>query len=160
MLPWHRHLSVMSKILREVNVGPREDGRINRQRSSSLKDDIISQPDSNPDVMDYEGQPEPVPAPEPSLPEGRGSEPPPPRRTGIATINGGSVGASTPAAGSPPPVPTAPKAESPDAVSVTGGVAAAQPIPELDMNAQELCNAFERQLLELDDLAAFMGGGV
>ena len=29
-----------------------------------------------------------------------------------------------------------------------------------DMTAPELCQAFERQLLDLDDLAAFMGGGV
>ncbi len=30
----------------------------------------------------------------------------------------------------------------------------------VDITAKELCMAFERQLLELDDLAAFMGGGV
>jgi hypothetical protein len=29
-----------------------------------------------------------------------------------------------------------------------------------DMTAPELCAEFERQLLEMDDLAAFMGGGV
>jgi len=29
-----------------------------------------------------------------------------------------------------------------------------------DMTGPELCDVFERQLLEMDDLAAFMGGGV
>jgi hypothetical protein len=52
------------------------------------------------------------------------------------------------------------KQESPDMSS--NGVAAMQDgqTTSQDMTAPELCAAFERQLLDLDDLAAFMGGGV
>jgi len=160
VIPWQRHLSVMSKVLRGVNVGPREDGRVNHQPSPSIKDDVLSQPDTNPDAMDYEGQPGPATVPPSAGTEGRGSEPPPQRRIGITTINGGPPGASTPVPTSPPSGPPPIKADSPDESSVIGGAPVVQPGPEVDMNAQELCNAFERQLLELDDLAAFMGGGV
>lgn len=166
VVPWQRHLSVMSKVLREVNSATRdrdrdsrEDSKMNHHASPSVKDDVVSQPDTNPDAMDYD-QVQPVgPQSVPAQAEGRGSEPPAPRRTGITTINGGSAGASTPATASPPPGPN-PKQDSPDASSVTGVPAAAHPGPEVDMTAMELCAAFERQLLELDDLAAFMGGGV
>ncbi|KAK3361214.1 hypothetical protein B0T24DRAFT_642735 [Lasiosphaeria ovina] len=166
VVPWQRHLSVMSKVLREVNSASRdrdsdsrEDNKANH-RSPSVKDDAISQPDTNPDAMDYD-QPH---APQGSVSshlEGRDSEPPVPRRPGVTTINGGSAGASTPATASPPPAQL--KADSPDAASsasVTGIPAAPHPGPDVDMTAIELCAAFERQLLELDDLAAFMGGGV
>lgn len=171
VLPWQRHLSVMSKVLREVNSTSRDGHDIREDSkppihhvSPSVKDDILSQADTNPDAMDYD---QPVrltsqPPPPPSL-EGRDSEPPIPRRPGIATINGGgSVSASTPATASPPPGPP-PKVHSPGAASPTsvGGIPQApQPGPDVDMTAMELCAAFERQLLELDDLAAFMGGGV
>ncbi len=169
VLPWQRHLSVMSKVLREVNMGPRdvrdslEDSKGNHRVSPSVKDDILSQADTNPDAMDYD-QPMSL-GPHGQLSatiEGRDSEPPAPRRPGITTINGGSAGASTPATASPPPGPM-PKADSPDApssASVSGIPQAPQPGPDVDMTALELCGAFERQLLELDDLAAFMGGGV
>ncbi len=43
---------------------------------------------------------------------------------------------------------------------MTGAPQASANGPEVDMTALELCTAFERQLLELDNLAAFMGGGV
>ncbi|RCI08996.1 hypothetical protein L249_4997 [Ophiocordyceps polyrhachis-furcata BCC 54312] len=101
------------------------------------------------------------------------SEPPAaaaPRRPGVTTINGGSGGASTPAtANSPPPAAgqassmqggQEAKQSSPDAVS--NGMAPNQEgqTTSQDMTAPELCQAFERQLLDLDDLAAFMGGGV
>lgn len=158
--PWQRHLSVMSKVLREANVGPRDDGRPQHQPSPSIKDDVLSQPDTNPDGMDYEAHPGPVPAPLAASIEDRGSEPPQPRRTGITTINGGVPGPSTSATASPQAGPQPGKADSPDEASLMGGVPPVQPSHEPDMNAQELCNAFERQLLELDDLAAFMGGGV
>src|SRR5690606_4725675 len=95
--------------------------------------------------------------------DGRDSEPSVPRRSGVTTISGGSAGASTPATASPPPQSLAPKADSPGAASsasVSGIPQAPQPGPDVDMSAMELCAAFERQLLELDDLAAFMGGGV
>jgi hypothetical protein len=126
----------------------------------------MSQADTNPDAMDYDHTgPNPSHAPTSAggEAEGRDSEPPVQRRTGITTINGGSAGGSTPIAASPPPSGLAPKAESPGAVSSTS-VAANPPTqqsgPDVDMTAMELCAAFERQLLELDDLAAFMGGGV
>ncbi|SPQ23955.1 819a7ab9-2208-4d87-b103-33bb68571f6e [Thermothielavioides terrestris] len=123
VLPWQRHLSVMSKVLREVNSTPRdaresrEDSRHAQRVSPSVRDDIASQADTNPDAMDYD---------------------------------------------QPPPGPM-PKADSPGATSsasISGIPQAPQPGPDVDMTAMELCAAFERQLLELDDLAAFMGGGV
>ena len=176
VIPWNRHLSVMAKVLREVNnqgerAQSREDSRVPVQGSPSVKDDITSQPDTNPDAMEYDQAP-PPPGSQQGIPtpqmEGRGSEPPIPRRSGVTTINGGSAGASTPADGTPPPANnnSGPKMESPDPTSsssATGGqppVAPQQAGGEVDMTAAELCAAFERQLLELDDLAAFMGGGV
>jgi hypothetical protein len=170
VLPWQRHLSVMSKVLREVNSAPRdmresrEDSKPPHRLSPSVKDDVLSQADTNPDPMDYDQAIPPVShAPLPPSMEGRDSEPPVPRRTGITTINGGSASASTPATASPPPPGLAPKVDSPGAASsasVSGIPQAPQPGPDVDMSAMELCAAFERQLLELDDLAAFMGGGV
>jgi hypothetical protein len=169
VVPWQRHLSVMSKVLREVNSAPRdnresrEESRPSHRVSPSVKDDVISQADTNPDPMDYDqAVPAAQHAPLSATAEGRESEPPVPRRPGITTINGGSAGASTPVTASPPPAPV-PKADSPGAVSsasVSGIPQAPQPGPDVDMTAMELCAAFERQLLELDDLAAFMGGGV
>ncbi|KAK3323384.1 hypothetical protein B0T19DRAFT_202360 [Cercophora scortea] len=167
VLPWQRHLSVMSKVLREVsNVSrdreSRENSKVNHNGSPSTKDDIASPPDTNPDTMDYEAQSSESQVPIHSRVESRDSEPPAPRRSGVTTINGGSAGASTPATASPPPGPQQ-KLESPDPASsgsVTGIPAAQQAPPDVDMTALELCGAFERQLLELDDLAAFMGGGV
>lgn len=172
VVPWQRHLAVMAKVLREVNNAARDrDSREdsskanNHQASPSVKDDIASQPDTNPDVMDYDqSQPAGSQGPVPQ-PEGRESEPPIPRRPGITTINGGSAGASTPATISPPPGPPI-KTDSPEpnsSASAAGGPPppiSNPPGPDVDMTAIELCAAFERQLLELDDLAAFMGGGV
>ncbi|KAL2133530.1 hypothetical protein VTI74DRAFT_2216 [Chaetomium olivicolor] len=173
VVPWQRHLSVMSKVLRTVNIAPRdlrdprEEAKINRV-SPSVKDDSVSQADTNPDPMDYDqavSAPGSV-APMSATMEGREvSEPPVPRRPGITTINGGSAGASTPVTASPPPPGAVPsKVESPGAASSASvsGIPQAppQPGPDIDMTAMELCGAFERQLLELDDLAAFMGGGV
>lgn len=168
VLPWQRHLSVMSKVLRDASSAPRdlrgsrEDSKPIPRASPSVKDDILSQADTNPDAMDYDQTAGHGPqGPHHSVHEGRDSEPPVPRRPGITTINGSASG-STPATASPPPGPPA-KAESPGAVS-SASVGPAppppQPGPDVDMTAMELCAAFERQLLELDDLAAFMGGGV
>jgi len=168
VVPWQRHLSVMSKVLRQVNNSNRdrelrEDSKLVRNGSPSVKDDITSQSDTNPDTMEYDhtGPPSGSQTHINSRVEGRESEPPLPRRPGITTINGGSAGASTPATASPPPGPPI-KIDSPEAASpasATGNGQAAQ-AADMDMTALELCLAFERQLLELDDLAAFMGGGV
>jgi hypothetical protein len=169
VLPWQRHLSVMTKVLREVNTSrdiheSREDSKQPHRVSPSVKDDVVSQADTNPDPMDYDQAiPSVAHPPPPASMEGRDSEPPAPRRPGITTINGGSAGASTPATASPPPPSLVPKADSPGATSsasVSGMPQPPQPGPDVDMSAIELCAAFERQLLELDDLAAFMGGGV
>jgi hypothetical protein len=110
----------------------------------SVKDDTASLPDNNQEGMDYERHSSTVP---PELGENNGAEPP--RKSGFTTINGGSVGASTPASASPPAQPKSPVPSS-----------SGENISPADMTSSELCTAFERQLLELDDLAAFMGGGV
>jgi len=171
--PWNRHLSVMAKVLRDVNSrGMRSPSRENshapHQDSPPYgKDEISSQPDTNPDAMEYDVPPT-MPSQEPNhIGERRSSEPEAPvaKRPGFAAINGGSGGASTPATGSPAPMQSI-KMDSPEPQS-SGSVSAAPPASmpnssaaSVDLTAKELCNAFERQLLELDDLAAFMGGGV
>ncbi|KAI0482033.1 hypothetical protein GGR56DRAFT_663125 [Xylariaceae sp. FL0804] len=151
-VPWYRHLSVMAKVLsngdRDANRAPAETG------SETMKDELSSQTgNAAPESMDYERHSSANP---PEQVEGRGSEPP--RKSGFTTINGGSGGASTPATGSPPPAQV--KQDSP--VPSSGGQSVEQGAASAgsDMTAAELCVAFERQLLELDDLAAFMGGGV
>lgn len=155
-VPWYRHLSVMAKVLHN------SDNAANRSvppepAPPSVKDDTASQSDHNPpDSMDYEQQ-----STSNIHEHAENHENEPPRKSGFTTINGGSAGASTPATGSPPPVPGHIKSDSP-APSSTGGGPPAESAPSTggDMTAPELCLAFERQLLELDDLAAFMGGGV
>lgn len=196
VVPWHRHLNVMSRVLQDSNFGDEpelggEDSRMQIQRSPSIKDDRMSQTDAQNESMDYEqtstqtqhqGQPAqqslsqdarqdtpqgtPQAAPAAQM-DNRGSEPPAPRRTGVTTINGGSAGSSTPVAGGSPPAGPQEKAASPAASngSNAGGVSVSGSAPpkesgSVDMTPTELCAAFERQLLELDDLAAFMGGGV
>ncbi|KAF3767336.1 hypothetical protein M406DRAFT_328420 [Cryphonectria parasitica EP155] len=198
VVPWHRHLSVMSRVLQDSSITEdgeqtSEDARMQIQRSPSAKDERMSQADTQNDSMDYEqhgaqqGAPQPEGQPQsasqpsaegarqgtpqavPAAPmDSRSSEPPLPRRTGVTTINGGSAGHSTPANGSPPAAgPQDVKAESPAPASNgsnAGGVSGSVPPKDggnsVDMTPTELCAAFERQLLELDDLAAFMGGGV
>lgn len=109
-----------------------------------------------------------------------------PRRPGVTTINGIAPDHGTPSNNTPPPVAGAqpvpapgqppqpapqpqqygsypssePKQLSPDGAG--NGMPAQQegPTTSQDMTAPELCAVFERQLLEMDDLAAFMGGGV
>ncbi len=170
VMPWNRHLSVMAKVLRDLNThgdnaNSLEDDKMAIQDSPPyMKDDASSQPDTNPDAMDYEAPQSTGPPDSITDAEGRSSEPPAPRRPGITTINGGSAGASTPATASPPPPTQGAKADSAEPqspVSASGGApATAANQPSVDLTAKELCSAFERQLLELDDLAAFMGGGV
>ncbi|KAI1332414.1 hypothetical protein F5Y16DRAFT_177444 [Xylariaceae sp. FL0255] len=150
-VPWFRHLQVMNKVLRN---GARDETRlpVREAAPASAKDDIASQPDHPHETMDYERHMSANPQ---ESTENNGTEPQ--RKSGFTTINGGSVGASTPATGSPPPVLT--KAESP-VTSSSGGQQPGDHVNPSDMTAAELCVAFEHQLLELDDLAAFMGGGV
>lgn len=159
VMPWNRHLTVMAKVLRDVNA--REDrpespeaAKQTQESPYNMKDDGSSQPDTNPDAMEYEQHNASL-SQEPIAMTDRNSEPPPPRRPGITTINGGSADAGTPATASPPAHPVS-KLESPEPLPRSPN----PPAPSVDINAKELCSAFERQLLELDDLAAFMGGGV
>lgn len=171
-MPWHRHLGVMAKVLKEYNdrIDGQEspDGAKSRRSPSIKDDDVSSQPDNGAaDVMDYDqADPSVSQTPHPTIEGGRDSEPPATRRHGIATINGGSAGASTPATGSPQPALTNMKIDSPGPDSSTSVADAAESARKdrepqvVEIDASELCAAFERQLLELDDLAAFMGGGV
>ncbi|KAH9889604.1 hypothetical protein F4778DRAFT_773242 [Xylariomycetidae sp. FL2044] len=154
-VPWSRHLSVMAKVLRN---GDREVNRVAPEPvPAPPKDntDTASHTENSVDGMDYEHQHSTNPQE-----QGENQTSELPRRSGFTTINGGSAGASTPAEVSPPPVQ--PKAESPVPSSAGGGQPIDVPAAQAgsDMTPTELCLAFERQLLELDDLAAFMGGGV
>ncbi|PNY26531.1 transcriptional regulatory protein [Tolypocladium capitatum] len=147
-----------------------------------IKDELSSDADTNPDAMDYDQHPaagggggggqNALPPRSASESVRDDSEPPVaiPRRPGVTTINGGSGGVSTPATVNSPPSGIAPQApmqphdarqQSLDVASNSGMVAAQEgQTTSQDMTAPELCQAFERQLLDLDDLAAFMGGGV
>ncbi|KAL0944842.1 fungal specific transcription factor domain-containing protein [Colletotrichum truncatum] len=178
---WLRHLAVMHRVLgNDAGAGsPSGSNSVPPTTQpaadqASVKDEAASNADTNPDAMDYDQSSNSnAPAAQgaannhtaPVSESGRDSEPPAPqpRRPGVATINGGSV-SGTPASASPPPQQPEVKA-SPEAASqptLGNGVPTtepAAPVPQ-DMTASELCSAFERQLLELDDLAAFMGGGV
>ena len=207
--PWHRHLAVMSKVLKNGEVPP--PLTLIPAGPPSVKDEAASPADTTlADGMDYEHASAAPTSQPPRTSEERGSEPPPVRRTGITTINGGSADMATPRSDSPLPVEAKNNDHSPEdtgmSVSVgdgepgspsngsmmaTAAVAAAQAAaaaqqqqaaaaqaaaqeqqqqqqqqaqyegtPQVDMTPGELCSAFEHQLLELDDLAAFMGGGV
>lgn len=174
---WLRHLTVMQRVLNNDagTTGSIRHSSTSHGPSSGIKDEISSNADTNPDAMDYDQQTNAGgsvsgQAPVRSLSESvRGDSEPPaalPRRPGVTTINGSSGGVSTPNV-SPPPG-GAPhtslhvhetKPQSPD---MSNGMVASQDgqTTSQDMTAPELCQAFERQLLDLDDLAAFMGGGV
>ncbi|KAM0191616.1 hypothetical protein ACHAPQ_001929 [Fusarium lateritium] len=176
---WLRHLTVMQRVLN--NDAAASNGGSLRHGSTShgaggIKDEISSNADTNPDVMDYDQQTNHAGSvsgqgnPKRSVSESvRGDSEPPvvlARRPGVTTINGGSGGASTPTTVSPPPSNTSHsivhhdiKQPSPE---MANGIVPPQDgqTTSQDMTAPELCQAFERQLLDLDDLAAFMGGGV
>ncbi|KFG78824.1 putative fungal specific transcription factor [Metarhizium anisopliae] len=184
MSSWLRHLAVMQRVLNNDaaasnNAIPstHRHGSGSHQSASGVKDEISSNADTNPDAMDYDQQTGGSGAGHHSSAtrsvseSARGDSEPPavtlPRR-GVTTINGGSGGIQTPSITTSPP-PGAPQAtmqsgdakqRSPD--SASNGVSASQEgqTTSQDMTAPELCQAFERQLLDLDDLAAFMGGGV
>lgn len=176
MASWLRHLTVMQRVLNN-DAAAAASGRSNSNAHShsGIKDEVSSNADTNPEAMDYDqsnGHHDSVPR---SVGEHSrdGSEPPTvtiPRRPGVTTINGhSSSGVATPSRSTPPPssAPLATmhgdvKPPSP-AVSTNGGSHERDTqttSTSQDMTAPELCAAFERQLLDLDDLAAFMGGGV
>lgn len=186
MASWLRHLGVMQRVL--ANDAARASSRHNSNGPSGIKDEVSSNADTAGagDAMDYENphshsgsvpppQPPqgPLPAPRPlHEPLRDGSEPPvsiPRRPGGVAVINGTSSGNSPPGATPPPaghtpqyqaPYPPEMKQPSPD-IHANGMSAPNEQQPAgQDMTGPELCNVFERQLLEMDDLAAFMGGGV
>lgn len=185
MSSWLRHLTVMQRVLN--NDATSASGSViplagrhssgSRHSGSGVKDEVSSNADTNTDTMDYDHQGaaggavhHSSAARSVSESAREDSEPPVavPRR-GVTTINGGSGTAPNAVVGTPPPSAGAPQAlmqpsdgkqSSPDASS--NGVAATGDgqTTSQDMTAPELCQAFERQLLDLDDLAAFMGGGV
>ncbi|KAI0198121.1 hypothetical protein F4808DRAFT_437160 [Astrocystis sublimbata] len=153
-IPWYRHLSVMAKVLQN---GDREGGRAATEPAPpSVKEDTASQPDNSVEGMGYARHSSANAA---ETAEHNGVEAP--RKSGFTTINGGSAGSSTPvtATASPPPAhkPESPILSSSDRNPQLDSAAGEVPA---DMTGAELCAAFERQLLDLDDLAAFMGGGV
>ncbi|PHH76877.1 hypothetical protein CDD83_4193 [Cordyceps sp. RAO-2017] len=182
MTSWLRHLTVMQRVLNNDAAASSGGSASSRHGSNphvggGIKDEVSSNADTNPDAMDYDqagaGAGAGSTAPRRSVSEsGRDDSEPPvalPRRPGVTTINGGSGGVSTPATVNSPPSGGAPQApmqaqdakqQSPDVTS--NGMAPNQEgqTTSQDMTAPELCQAFERQLLDLDDLAAFMGGGV
>ncbi|KAF4125432.1 Fungal trans [Geosmithia morbida] len=112
------------------------------------------------------------------------SEPPVtiPRRPGVTTINGNTTAvseatATPPGTSSPPRQQSVSQGAAPSYAGSYGHPSEAKHSPDVpsvngqahgnetsstsqDMTAPELCAVFERQLLEMDDLAAFMGGGV
>lgn len=176
MASWQRHLTVMQRVIN--NDAAAHPGRQNsnaHSHMSGVKDEVSSNADTNPEAMDYDhsnGQDRSAPR---SVGEQSrdGSEPPTvtiPRRPGVTTINGHSSGIATPSNSTPPPGSAPPtsdhddvKHQSPEAVTNGNSTHAAEvqnTATSQDMTAPELCAAFERQLLDLDDLAAFMGGGV
>lgn len=174
---WLRHLMVMHRVLTQDSPGSRLQVASDAPQASSVKDEVTSNPDSNnPETMDHDhsanashgGQHHAYHVGSVSE-SGRDSEPPAPvpRPAGFAPINGGaSAGHVTPSTASPPPPQHEAKRPTEGLHTDHGSNGAQEHIadttapPIQDMTARELCTAFERQLLELDDLAAFMGGGV
>ncbi|KAM0486210.1 hypothetical protein ACHAPX_000914 [Trichoderma viride] len=183
MNSWLRHLTVMQRVLHNdaaaAMMGSRHGSHPHLAPVPAIKDEISSNGDTNQDAMEYDQQSatgtgpgqQHGSAPRSVSGSARGESEPPvslPRRPGVTTINGGSHNISTSGTASPP-AGGAPQANmqvhdvkqpSPEMmangiISVQDGQATSQ-----DMTAPELCDAFERQLLDLDDLAAFMGGGV
>lgn len=186
MSSWLRHLTVMQRVLNNdaaaaagtaIPPTARHGSGSHQSTTSGLKDEISSNADTNPDAMEYDhqtggpGAAHHGSAPRSVSESARGDSEPPavalPRR-GVTTINGGSGSVPTSSITTSPP-PGAPQAamqaldvkqQSPDVVSNGATTTQDGQTTSQDMTAPELCQAFERQLLDLDDLAAFMGGGV
>ena len=178
MSSWLRHLTVMQRVL--TNDAAAGGASTTQHRSGShaastgpgVKDEISSNADTA-EPMDQDNQgarhdsgPRSVSE---SAPDDSDAPVSIPRRSGVTTINGGSSGIVAPTRSASPPHGAAShgslqsaevKQQTPDHVS--NGVSSAYDgqVTSQDMTAPELCLAFERQLLDLDDLAAFMGGGV
>lgn len=171
MASWLRHLAVMQRVIDN-------DAAIVARHGSTphahvVKEELGSNADNNPDAMDYDGHhsgtargPMSHTMSESGRSEGEQAVALP-RRPGFAAINGASGGGSTPATTSPPPpntgIPHHQTAQLQETKATSPGAPSNGVIPistSQDMTGPELCQAFERQLLEMDDLAAFMGGGV
>lgn len=171
MASWLRHLAVMQRVIDNDAAVVARQGSTPHGPSSVVKDEVSSNADTNHDAMDYDHhahgghQGHPPRSNSEAAPSEGDQSVALPRRPGFAAINGASGGASTPATASPPPqgnnasVPVQLQESKPQSPgSASNGMA---PIStSQDMTGPELCQAFERQLLEMDDLAAFMGGGV
>lgn len=171
MASWLRHLAVMQRVIDNDAAIVARHG--STPHAHGVKEEISSNADTNPDAMDYDGHNNNGSASHGPLPHsisesGRSESEQPvalPRRPGFAAINGGSGGGSTPATASPPGSSSVPhqsvQLQETKPSSPGGPPNGAVPIStSQDMTGPELCQAFERQLLEMDDLAAFMGGGV
>ncbi|KAG9251865.1 uncharacterized protein F5Z01DRAFT_626721 [Emericellopsis atlantica] len=179
MSSWLRHLTVMQRVLHNDAAS----GSRHNSNAALVRDEVSS----NADTADHDQRSVPsssvppqhsMPAggPHVNTPFGRGESEPPvtmPRRPGITTINGGPTESPAPPPTNSPPhgshyASYAPPAESkqlsPPAPGSMHGMPnnSHEPVvaSKQDMTAPELCAEFERQLLEMDDLAAFMGGGV
>ncbi|MBE3049680.1 hypothetical protein IMZ48_45730, partial [Candidatus Bathyarchaeota archaeon] len=164
--PWHRHLSVMQRVLNTEAGQPPGGVPVLPPAHSPMAEgkDEGSVADSGNEAIDMEVLPS-VPTAKMEGSPRPDSEPPAARASGFTTVNGGGRGSVTPAAGTPP------RASSAGEMGHQAGpssMPAHVPAPSIDdmagvpadMTSSELCAAFEKQLLELDDLAAFMGGGV
>ncbi|KOS23312.1 putative transcriptional regulatory protein [Escovopsis weberi] len=184
MSSWLRHLSVMQRVLNNdaaaaaAAAAQNGTGRHGSHHGAStmVKEETGSSADNNPDAMDYDqqtgnGTGSHGARERSGSGSARGDSEPPvalPRRPGVTTINGGSANVSSPGTVSPPgnhastTEDTAHVHEGKHSPGEEAGDAtmSAEDLQAQDMTAPELCAAFERQLLDLDDLAAFMGGGV
>jgi len=152
---WYHHLSVMQRVLNNDGNAVTAPGSAHMGGSPSVKDEAGSNQGAG-DEMDTTGGGNQNDSVSGSI-RGESEPPVPARKSGFSAINGGgSAGVSTPATGTPPPAEGTPAPGSASGPKPE----ASQPAPQNDMTAVELCEAFERQLLGQDDLAAFMGGGV
>ncbi|KAK0385643.1 hypothetical protein NLU13_6820 [Sarocladium strictum] len=169
MASWLRHLAVMQRVIDNDAAIVARHG--STPHALGVKDEISSNADTNTDAMDYDGHINSGslghgPMPHSVSESGRSESEQPmalPRRPGFAAINGGSGGGSTPATASPPASAPHSHVQLQDAKHTSPGAPSNGAVPistSQDMTGPELCQAFERQLLEMDDLAAFMGGGV
>ncbi|CAI4213146.1 unnamed protein product [Parascedosporium putredinis] len=142
--PWLRHLSVMQRVLKTESQqagGPQTAGAVAQDRTPvSVKDEAASNADSAMDTGDADA----AAATNNSVGgSARGDSEPPMARNGAHSDSAAATAAAAAAAAAVATVAVQPKIET-DAPA--------------DMTASELCSAFERQLMELDDLAAFMDG--
>ncbi|KAG5987631.1 hypothetical protein E4U52_007395 [Claviceps spartinae] len=189
---WLKHVVVMQRVLimharsasESSNSSSSRRGSDPPHNRSSVKAEVSSHADSDPDAMDHHQHAEAAggETPAPVAPvarvvsesvRGDSETPASVSRRGVTTINGGSGAAAHATAASG----TRSHAGAPQALmqpsdgnnSSPGASPSPAPVPvpqdgwttsHQDMTPTELCHALERQLLDHDDLAAFMGGGV